>query len=232
MNKKIRLVLVDDEKLFREGIAKVLDEYPPYQVIYSASNGQELLDELASGNKLPDIFLLDLKMKPLDGIETTKAIKKIYPESKIIILSSFYSASFINYMVRLGVNAFLPKNIDPNELIFAVDMVFEKGLYFTKEYSNAFRIQKMQMPIKPKFENKEKISKKELEVLKFICHGFSNQEVAEKTFRSVRTVEGHRQHLLDKTGAKNTAGLVVYALMHDLVNVDKQLLNYSINPTW
>lgn len=135
-------------------------------------------------------------------------------------------------MVRLGVNAFLPKNINPKELIFSIDMVYEKGLYFTKEYAEAFRIQNLQMPKKPYFDNNEAITKKELEILKLICHGHSNQQIAESTSRSIRTVEGHRQHLLDKTGAKNTAGLVVYALMHKLVDVDIKLLEYTISPSW
>ncbi|WP_452223631.1 response regulator [Lacinutrix chionoecetis] len=232
MNSKVYIALVDDESLFREGIAKLLNDYLHYQVLYSLSSGNELLEKLDAGSQFPDVCLLDLKMTPLDGIETTKAIKERFPESKIIILSSFYSPSFINYMVRLGVNAFLPKNINPQELIFSIDMVHEKGLYFTKEYAEAFKVQNLQMPKKPHFENKESITKKELEILKLICHGLTNQQVAEKTSRSIRTIEGHRQHLLDKTGAKNTAGLVVFALMHELVDVDKQLLEYTISPSW
>ena len=232
MNSKIYIALVDDESLFREGITKLLNEYMQYQVIYSLTNGQELLDKLENGSQFPDVFILDLKMQPLDGIETTKAIKKQYPESKIIILSSYYSPSFINYMIRLGVNAFLPKNTNPKELIFSIDMVNEKGLYLTKEYAEAFRVQNMQMPRKPFFDNTETISKKELEILNLICHGYTNQQIAEKTVRSIRTIEGHRQHLLDKTGAKNTAGLVVFALMHKLVNIDKLLLEYTITPSW
>lgn len=232
MDLKIYIALIDDESLFREGITKLLSEYLQYQVIYSLSNGKDLMDKLEKGSQFPDIFILDLKMEPLDGIETTKMIKKKYPESKIMILSSYYSPSFINYMVRLGVNAFLPKNINPKELVFSIDMVYEKGIYFTKEYADAFRVQNLQMPRKPTFKNSEGITKKEHEILKLICHGFTNQQVAEKTSRSIRTIEGHRQHLLDKTGAKNTAGLVVFALMHQLIDIDKHLLEYTIAPSW
>jgi DNA-binding NarL/FixJ family response regulator len=232
MNSKIYIALIDDEILFREGVIKILDDYLQYQVLYSLTSGEDLMDRLEAGSQFPDLFILDLKMQPIDGIEITKIIKARYPESKIIILSSYYSPSFINYMVRLGVNAFLPKNIDPKELVFSIDMVYERGHYFTKEYAEAFRVQKLQMAKKPFFENNEGITKKELEILKLICHGNSNQEVADKTYRSVRTIEGHRQNLLEKTGAKNTAGLVVYALMHELVNIDQQLLEYTITPSW
>lgn len=232
MINKMYLALIDDESLFREEITNLLKEYLHYQVIYSLSNVEDLLVKLEKGSQFPDIFILDLKMKPLDGIETTKIIKQKYPESKIMILSSYYSPSFINYMVRLGVNAFLPKNINPKELVFAIDMVYDKGLYFTKEYAEAFRIQNLQMPSKPKFKNSEGITKKELEILKLICNGYTNQQVAEKTSRSIGTIESHHQHLLDKTGAKNSAGLVVFALMHELIDIDKQLLEYTMKPSW
>ena len=232
MNEELDIVVIDDEALFREGLSNIIRAYSNMRVTYSANSSENLLKVLANEISFPDIFILDLKMKPLDGIETTKILKKNYPESRIIILSSYYSPSFINYMVRLGVNAFLSKSTNPKELISAIEMVYEKGLYFTKEYAEAFRVQNLQMPRKPHFSNTEKITKKELEILKLICHGYTNQQVAEKTDRSIRTIEGHRQHLLDKTGAKNTAGLVVFALMHGLVDVDKQLLDYTIAPSW
>ena len=88
------------------------------------------------------------------------------------------------------------------------------------------------MPLKPKFKNSEGITKKEHEILKLICHGNSNQQVAEKTSTSIRTIERHHKHLLDKTGARNTAGLVVFAIMHELIDIDKQLLEYTISPSW
>jgi len=232
MNLPINIAIVDDEALFREGITNLLNQNKPFKVVHSLASGQLLMDLIIETGRLPDVLILDLKMLPLDGIETTKIIRQKYPHSKIVILSSYYSPSFINYMVRLGVNAFLPKNTAPDELIAALKMVHEKGLYFTKEYAEAFRVQNLQMPKKPHFSNVESITKKELEILKLICHGFTNQQVAEKTDRSIRTIEGHRQHLLDKTGAKNTAGLVVFALMHELVDVDKQLLDYTITPSW
>lgn len=232
MVNKMYLALIDDESLFREGITNILTEYVNYQVIYSLSNAENLLVKLQKGSQFPDIFILDLKMKPLDGIETTKILKQKYPECKIIILSSYYSPSFINYMVQLGVNAFLPKNINSKELVFAINMVYDKGLYFTKEYAEAFRIQNLQMPRQPKFENSEGITNKEHEIIKLICYGYSNQQIAEKTSRSIRTIEDQVEHLLDKTGVKNIPGLVVFALIHRLIEIDKQLLEYTMNPSW
>lgn len=232
MKKELEIAIIDDEALFREGVSNLIRVYSNMRVVYSADSSENLLEVLAGDIAFPDIFILDLKMKPLDGIETTKVLKKNYPESRIIILSSYYSPSFINYMVRLGVNAFLPKSTDPKELIIAIEMVYEKGLYFTKEYAEAVRVQNLQMPRKPHFKNAEGITKKELEILNLVCHGYSNQQVAEKTHRSVQTIEEYRQHLLDKTGAKNNAGLVVFALMHGLVDVDKKLLDYTIAPKW
>lgn len=232
MNSTINIALVDDEALFREGLTKLLNNYLNFQVIYSLSNGEDLIDQLEKGSQFPDVFIFDLKLRPLDGIEMTKMIEQKYPESKIIILSSYYSPSFTNYMVRLGVNAFLPKNINPKELIFAIEMVYDKGLYFSKEYAEAVKVQKLQMPKKLQFKNSEEITKKELEILILFCRGFSNQQVADKTSRSMRVIEDNRQHLYAKTGAKNTAGLIVYALMHELVDIDKQLLDFTSSPLW
>jgi DNA-binding NarL/FixJ family response regulator len=232
LNSKINIALIDNEDEFRGGITELLNENLNFKVIYSISNGEDLMDKLEKGSQFPNVFILDLKMKPLDGIETTKIIKEKYPESKIMILSSFYSPSFINYMVRLGVNAFLPKNINPKELVFAIDMVYEKGLYFTKEYAEAFRVQNLQMPRISKFKNSEGITKREHEILKLICHGYSNKQIAEKISKSIGTIENYRQHLLNKAEAKNTAGLVVFALMYELIDIDKQLLEYTMPPSW
>lgn len=223
----IRVALADDESLFLEGLRGILSNYPHYEVIYTAEDGKALLDKVKQTSILPDIFVLDLRMKPLDGIETTKEINKYYNDCKIIILTSYYSPSFVSHMVKLGVNAFLPKNIHPSELIFAIDMVHDKGLYLTADYANAIRTQASTQK-KPSFNMHESLSKKELEVLYWICHGYTNQEISEKIFRSVRTIEGHRQHIIDKTGAKNTAGMVVYALMHKIIDIDEKLLEYTL----
>lgn len=223
----VKIALVDDEPLFRKGVAGILDRYSQYEIICSVSNGKELLDEINEKGIKPDIFLLDLRMDCLDGIETTKKLSKQYDECKIIILTSFYSPSFASYMVNLGVNAFLSKYVEPSELVFAIDIVHERGLYITPDYANAIR-SKLKTQKKPCFNSHESLTKKELEVLYWICHGCTNQEISDKVCRSVRTIEGHRQHIIEKTGAKNTASMVLYALMHRVIDIDQKLLEHTL----
>lgn len=223
----IKIALADDEALFRKGVAGLLSIYPQYEIVYSVSDGKDLIEEIETKEILPDIYILDLRMKFLDGIETTKALIKKYQECKIIILTSFYSPSFTSYMVSLGVNAFLSKFVEPVELVFAIDMVHEKGLYLTQDYADAIR-SKAKSQKKPAFNSHESLTKKELEVLKWICHGCTNQEISDKMCRSIRTVEGHRQHIIEKTGAKNTASMVVFALMHKVIDIDQKLLEHTI----
>lgn len=223
----IKIALADDEPLFRKGLAGLLGNYSQYEIVYSVDDGGKLINEIEEKGVFPDIFLLDLRMKYLDGIETTKALSKKYNDCKIMILTSFYSPSFVNFMVSLGVNAFLPKFVEPSELVFAIDMVHEKGLYLTEDYANAIR-SKVRSQKKPCFSTHESLTKRELEVLYWICHGCSNQDISDKISRSIRTIEGHRQHIMEKTGAKNTAGMVVYALMHKVIDINQKLLEHTL----
>lgn len=224
----IKIALADDENLFREAVSDFLEKYPHYEVIYSVSDGSELISELEQKMIIPDVFILDLKMKSLDGIETTKILSQKYKDCKIIILTSHYSPSFINYMVSLGINAFLSKTLDPKELIFAIDMVVEKGLYLTEDYAKAIRSKAKSLK-KPSFSPIESLTKREIEVLEYICLGYTNQEISEKIFRSVRTIEGHRKHIMEKTRTKNTAGIVVYALVNKIINIDEKYLEFNLN---
>jgi len=223
----IKIALADDEALFREAVSGLLQKYPHYEVIYSVNDGKELISEIEKQKIIPDIFILDLRMKYLDGIETTKILSQKYTDCKIIILTSYYSPSFVNFMVNLGINAFLSKSLDPKELIFAIDLVHEKGLYLTEDYAKAIR-SKVKSYKKPNFSTVESLTKREVEVLEYICHGYTNQEISEKIFRSVRTIEGHRKHIMEKTGTKNTAGIVVYALVHKIIDIDKKFLEFNL----
>lgn len=224
----INLAIADNETLFREGLVNILSGYPHINVSCSVSDGKHLLAQINERNIRPDIFIIELRMNPLNGIETTKLLNQKYSDCKVIILTSHYSPSFVNHMVKIGVNAFLPKRIHPNELIFAIDVVEERGLYLTEDYSKAIRSRSKKIR-KIQFSRHDNLTKKELEVLRWICHGYTNQEISDKVFRSVRTIEGHRQHLIEKTGAKNTAGLVVYALANKLIDIDEKLLEYTLS---
>ena len=199
-------------------------------MLYEASDGSELLSLMETAEKLPDIILLDLKMEPLDGIATTQRLKEKYPDIKIIIVSSYYNESFIGYMIKQGVNAFLPKNCDPDQLIFAIRKVAEKDIFLDEALANAIRQQAiLKLRKKPAYDTADSITRREKEVLSLICQEYSNKQIAEALYMSLRTAESHRESLLRKTGAKNTAGLVIFALVNQLVDVDKKLLEFTLH---
>ena len=223
----IKIAIADDEPLFRKGVAGILSGFPNYEIVYSVNNGQVLLDEIESKKIIPDIYLLDLRMKILDGVKTAKELINRFKNCKIIILSSFDKSNFVNYMLNLGVSAFLSKFIEPNELILAINKVYEEGIYLSEDCGQVIRNETETMK-KPRFDNTDKLTNRELEVLRLICHSYTNQEISDKICRSIRTIEGHRQHILDKTGAKNTAGIVIYALMNQLIDLDQKLLENSL----
>jgi DNA-binding NarL/FixJ family response regulator len=226
MNSNIKLVLVDDEQLILEGIKMLLSAQNNISVDYMATGGAEILEYLATIPKaeFPDIAMVDVQMQPMDGFELVGILKKNYPDLKIIILSSHYKSSVLGYMVKLGVSAFLPKNSDKKTFIEAIEMVSRNGMYFTKE-DHEMLLSYMNTPSRKKslFDNEETLSNREIDVVKLICQEKTNQEIADILFLSPRTVESHRQRILDKIGAKNTVGIVIYSIINNIHSIPIKL---------
>lgn len=220
MDKTIKMILVDDEVLFRKGISFLLTREKNIEVLFEASNGLELMEFLKGDNPKPDIIIMDLKMPFLNGIEATKIIRRDFPDIKIIALTSYDSKSFIANMVDVGAVSYLVKNTTPQELFATINEVAEKGFYYSDYVLNI--IQKdivSNKKTKCSFDSNF-ITSRELEVLQLICKQKSTVEIGEKLFISPRTVEGHRNNLLLKTESKNIAGLVVFAIQNELVSLD------------
>ena len=220
MTKKIKIILADDEVLFRKGISFLLDREDNIEVIFEASDGVELIDFLKGNNPKPDIIIMDLKMPLLNGIEATKIIHRDFSGIKIIALTSYDSKSFIANMIDVGAVSYLIKNATPQELFATINEVAEKGFYYS-EYVMSI-IQKdliTNKKSKCSFDTNF-MTLRELEVLQLICKQKSTVEIGEKLFISPRTVEGHRNHLLLKTESKNIAGLVVFAIQNGIVSLE------------
>jgi DNA-binding NarL/FixJ family response regulator len=216
MSKIINIALVDDEALFLEGISLLLSTVENINVIKTSNNGLEFLEGLeeTSESDFPDIVLVDIQMKPMNGFELTENLKEKYPELKIIVLSSHYKSNVLGQMIKLGVSAFIPKNANKKLLITAIESVNNSGVYFT-EVDQEMLMQYMNSPSnKTMLSSNEDLSGRELEVLKLICLEQTNQEIATQLFLSKRTVENHRKRILEKVGAKNAVGLVVYAVVN------------------
>ena len=216
MKVKKTIAVVDDQYLFRQGLVSLLREYDELDVIMEASNGHELLEKLK--DKKPDVLLLDLEMPLMDGIETTIALKNQFPDIKIIILSMHTDDEFIIHLLEKGASGFLPKDKDIEGVVDAIRCVLENGYYFDERISNAMLkgLVKTKKVI-PSFST-QYLSEREIIVVNLICKEYTNKEIADKLCLSPRTIDAYRSTILLKTGAKNTAGIVMYAVKYNLLD--------------
>ncbi|MBK7936850.1 MAG: response regulator transcription factor [Lewinellaceae bacterium] len=220
----IKIAIADDEALFRKGMKLLLEnESAEMQVTLEAGDGGELLHQLRASEPLPDVLLLDLNMPNTNGIEAAKIIREEFPDLKIIVLSTYFSSAFIINMIELGAAAYLPKNSDPEEVRRSIVEVLQNGFSYNQKVLEVIR-DNMMLKTKPKTPSsfRVELTARETEILQLICEEYTNGEIADKLFISPRTVEGHRNHLLEKLGCKNTAGLVIYAVRHELVKVNPE----------
>jgi DNA-binding NarL/FixJ family response regulator len=215
----IYVAIAEDQKLFRECLVSLLNGFDGIAVSVEASNGKELLEKLANATPSPQVVLLDLTMPELNGLETTRQLKKHYPDIKIVILSVHSEERHIVHMVGEGVNGYLVKNSELSEVVLAVKSVVDKGFYFNDSVLRAI-YQGTNQKHEKSYNPDRPITTREMEILKLICQEFTTQEIADQLYLSVRTVDGHRNSLLEKSGARNTAGLVIFAIRNDLVRFD------------
>lgn len=218
MNDVIKISMVDDEALFLEGLCLMFASQNNIEVVNTSNSGLDFLDYLANSSveNFPVIALVDIQMKPMNGFELVEILKEKYPDLKIIVLSSHYKKNVLGHMIKLGVSAFIPKNANKKLLIDAIESVNKSGVYFTQVDHQMLMSYMNDKPKKQTFGAIDELSEREIEVLKLICKEYTNQEIADKLFISKRTVESHRQRILDKVGAKNTVGLVVYAIANEI----------------
>jgi DNA-binding NarL/FixJ family response regulator len=215
--RKVKLLIVEDQVIFRSGLKLLLGDIAEVQVIDEASNGVEFLEILKK--MMPDVVLMDIQMPLMDGIEATKKAIAIYPELKVLVLSMFGEEEYLVKMLETGIRGFLLKNANEDELRKAIILVDQGKNYFSHELLPALANSFM----KKKSYNDEKqniiakLTRRELEVLTFICKGYTNKEIADACFISHRTAGGHRANLLEKTGCKNTAELVGFGIKYNLI---------------
>jgi two-component system, NarL family, response regulator DegU len=211
----IKVAVVDDHNLFRAGMVAMLKDYEELKVVIEACDGRDLLEKLKT--KMPHVVLLDIEMPGMDGVETTIKLKEKFPGIKIIILSMHNEDEFIFELISKGAHGFLPKHKTIDEVVDAIYSVLETGKYHNAKIASAMTsgsqglVKSMHLPL-------SKLTDKETEVLKLICKQKTNKEIAVILNIGIRTVETHRTAILTKTGTKNTAGLVIYALRHKLIS--------------
>lgn len=214
-DKKINVIITDDHKLFRKGIIALLEDFDFIGETREASNGAELLELLTKMKTLPDVILLDLRMPVMDGVEAHSKIRKLYPDIKVIILTMEDDEQYILHLISEGVNGYLLKNADPDEMEKAILKVVENGYYFSENISTLVVKGMVKKDVSEAIPVPD-FNERELQVLELICKEYTATEIAEKLNLSARTVEGYRQKLIDKAGVKNVAGLVLFAVKNNL----------------
>ncbi len=213
----VKIIIVDDHEIFRTGLRTQLNEIKNYKVIGEASNGEEFINLLET--KYPDIVFMDIKMPQMTGIEATKIAIEKYPDIKIIALSMFGDSEYLQAMLDVGAKGFLLKNVSGNEIIKAINAIKKGYNYFSKEMLSVLTDKFLNKTTENQSVKNANLSNRELEVLQYICKGYTNAEIAEKLYLSQRTIDGHRAKIISKTNTKNTVNLVVYAIKNKLVDI-------------
>lgn len=208
-----RIILVDDHSLFRNGLRGLLEHCAGCHVVGEAASGEEFLAMIDRVEA--DIVFMDFAMPGLDGAQTTERALARHPELRIITLSMFGEESYYSRMVEAGAKGFLLKDSDIGDVLEAMDAVMAGGSYFSPQLLSSLTGRMRTRDDAPD----EQLSAREREILVAVCQGLSNQEIADALFISKRTVDKHRANILEKTGCKNTASLVVYAIRNGIVEL-------------
>lgn len=215
---KISIAIADDQLLFRQGLAALLREVEEFDLVLEANNGHDLLQQLKNISQLPQVAIIDLNMPGMNGVELNRILHHEYPSIKVVIVTMYGQERFISKMIEAGASGYLVKNCDTEELISCIRTVSKTEFYFNAAVLKAMRnaLQHKTKTIRNLSNIPIELTTREQEILDLICKEFTNPEIAEKLFLSARTVEGHRNNLLAKTGCRNTAGLVIFAVRHGI----------------
>jgi len=214
--KKAKLCLVDDHLIVREGLKILIEKKGIADIIGEAADGKEFLEILDS--KVPDLVLMDISMPNMDGVEASQLAMQKYPDLKIIALSMYDDEEYYYKMIEAGVKGYILKGSGIKEIEKGIFSVLNGDCYFSNELLRNLIINLKHSSKKDK-DDISTLSKRETEVLKEICNGLTNDEIAEKLFISTQTVKGHRSSLLSKTNCKNGASLVMFAIKNNLVAI-------------
>ena len=215
----IKIIIADDHKIIRVGLRGLLEREKDIEVTGEAENADDVLKVLK--DQLADVVLMDIDLGETDGITTTRTIKELYPTIQVLGLTMHEEPQYIIRMLEAGASGYLLKNAGREELLSAIHTVAKGDSYFSQKVSasllEAITRQKELPPESKKATTQSPLSDREIEVLRLIAQEYSNGEIAEKLFISIRTVDTHRRNLLEKLQVKNTVGLVKYAIEKGII---------------
>jgi DNA-binding NarL/FixJ family response regulator len=218
METKTTIMIAEDHKLILGGLIRILNEREDFEVIGEAVNGRELLELLKT--KQPHIILLDLEMPVMSGGEAYEEIKILYPEIKTIIISTHYTDSYISEYFLKGVNGYLPKNSDPEQLFEAIDAVIADQYYFNQGVSKLLLSKMIEDYKQKKNTQKTELTETELSILKMLCEEKTSKKIAEELNLTPYVVDHQRRSIQSKTQQNTTVGLVKFAIKNGIIRID------------
>ncbi len=221
MKRKIKIAITDNEELFRKGIRTLLEKENDFKILFEANNNQELIEKI-NPNRLPDIILLDVKTPISSSVHAIKIIHKKHPSIRVVILTSYSNKFSVLNMINNGAAAYLLKTTNFKTVVQTIKKVFKKGIYYddmVSEIINEYISNSKKINQKVKL-HESSLSEREHQILELICSQLTSGEIAQKLNISRRTVDGHRNRMLLKTASKNIAGLVLYGIEKQLIEVN------------
>lgn len=217
---KIRVALVEDHQLVRDGIRSLLTNLPNIEVVAESDCAKTMLSQIEVAK--PDVLLVDISLPEMSGIELAKVVTTSYPGTKVIILSMHTEQEYIFNSLRNGAKGYLHKSISREELVEAIEQVYGGSEYFSKEVSGIILksyLRQIKNPERVEEYEDKKLTPREMEILRMVAQGYSNQLIADKLFISVRTVESHKNHIMQKLELTTTVDLVKYAIKNGIIDL-------------
>jgi len=216
MRGKIRIGLVEDHEMVRQGLTALIDDEPSLKVVFDVANGAELLEIIKF--KKADVVLLDIEMPYVDGKTALKKLSIHYPDLSVVMLTAHSTIDDVVDCIALGAKGFLPKHSDFDKVVDAIFSVYEKGFYFDEFVTKALVKEIVSNRDKLLEHYRQPLKLQEIEIVKLVCAGHTNKEIAEKLFLSKRTIEGYRLKIAEKTNTNNIVELVLYAIRTGIIS--------------
>ncbi|MGQ9863807.1 MAG: response regulator [Bacteroidia bacterium] len=215
----IRVMVVDDHKLMIDGLVGILSEVPEIEIVGQATGVAETLKKLEQLHGQLDVILLDIRMKDGSGIDLMRQIHRKYPHIRGIALTMYDTEEYLSSMLRAGASGYILKNTSREELLQAIQTVHAGNSYFSREAQNIIARQYAQSTRqRAETSHEVQLTPREMDILRLVAKEYTNQQIAQALGISPRTVHTHRRSLIQKLGAKNSAGLVRYAITHNLID--------------
>jgi DNA-binding NarL/FixJ family response regulator len=216
----IRLFIVDDHKLVRDGMKAILSGIKNIEITGEATDGKELFELLR--DRQPDVIIMDISLPEISGIELTRMLTQQYPEIRVLVLSMYNDEEFIFNSIKAGAKGFLPKNTSREELVEAINAIYQGEEFFGESISKIILrsyVRKATENHEPADKGRETLSPREIEILRLFVEGHINKEISEMLDISIRTVETHKNHIMKKLALRSTVEMVKYAIRNKIVDI-------------